>query len=79
MACEPALKLIEILFAGQSLGQDAAASDIHLPGFLFDMNRFFQALVGCLLAENLPGYTLREEFQLHHAVIYVPEHPPKRN
>ena len=78
VAYEPALKLIEILFQGESLGQ-GVATDLHLPGFLFDMNRFFQALVGRFLAENLPGYTLREEFQLHHTIMYDPDHPPKKN
>lgn len=77
VAYEPALKLIEILFAGQSLGQDAAASDIRLPGFLFDMNHFFQALVGRFLAENLQGYTLHEEYRLHSSIVYNPEHNPK--
>lgn len=76
VAYEPALKLIEILLQGQSLGQ-GVATDFYLPGFLFDMNHFFQALVGRFLAEHLPGYTLKEEYQLHNAIVYDPDHNPR--
>lgn len=76
-AYEPAVKLIEILFQGQSLGQDVNTSDMHLPGFLFDMNHFFQALVGRFLAEYLPNFTVHEEYRLYKAIAYAPEHNPR--
>jgi len=73
----PALRLIRILLDGMGMSLDEGGPEVPLPGFLFDMNRFFQALVGRFLRENLVGLSVREEHSLHGVVRYAPGHNPR--
>jgi 5-methylcytosine-specific restriction enzyme subunit McrC len=73
---EPALKLLELLLSGTSI--DLGEGDaLTIPGFLFDMNRFFQALVERLLVDHLAGYETRSEVGLAGMMAYV-KNPRKR-
>lgn len=72
----PSLRLIELLFACAAVALDGEATT-PLPGFLFDMNRFFQALVGRFLAQELPGYEVREEQALTEMMQYLPGLNPR--
>ncbi len=71
------LKLTEILYACSSLSLDGDAMT-SLPGFLFDMNRFFQALVGRLLGEHLPRHDVRDERGLVGMMRYLPHLNPRK-
>lgn len=74
---EPALRLIEVLLdsAGISLDDDAS---IAVPGFLFDMNRFFQALLARLLSDGLPACKVQAESTLSSMMRYAPGKNPRQ-
>jgi 5-methylcytosine-specific restriction enzyme subunit McrC len=77
-AYRPALTLIELLLQATGLVLDEQETALQLPGFLFDMNHFFQALLARFLQEHLAGYTLREEHRLKGMLAYVHGHNPRR-
>ena len=66
-----ALTLIRLLHA--SSGVSAGAASVSVPGFLFDMNSFWQTFLGRLLRRNLPPALGRveEERRLPHLLRYA--------
>jgi 5-methylcytosine-specific restriction enzyme subunit McrC len=75
-AYRPAFTLIDLLLGGQGPTLDNQRSRVSLRGFLFDMNRFFQALVMRFLHEHLSGVDVHGEYRLKGIFQYEPSENP---
>ncbi len=77
----PTIKLIEILLAGEGISLDESYAQLPLPGFLFDMNIFFQELFARFLREHLQDYQVQTQFEIEDMMVYVENprrHQPPR-
>lgn len=75
---QPALRLIYLLWSSSSISLEGDIKDLSLPGFLFDMNRFFQQLLTRFLEENLSEFSVRSEHRLLGTLVYASGWNPQK-
>ena len=78
IAYKPALVVIALLFERQGVTLEGETNGVPLPGFLFDMNRFFQALISRFLHDHLEGCEVQDEDRLKEFFYYDPDRNPRR-
>lgn len=77
-ACGPALTIIRLLHDSQGIAFDSVQPSSRMPGFLFDMNVFFQRLLSRFLGDNLVGVRLADEVAIRNLFAYAPDANPKQ-
>jgi len=73
----PLIEIISILQENQGIEMEESTQEIKLHGFFFDMNRFFETLVGKLLLDFAPNYVVKDQFSLHDMFTYAHGYNPK--
>lgn len=72
------MEMINILFESQGIQLEDGNRTFELKGYFFDMNVFFEVLVGRLLEDFCKDYFLKEQFRLHDLFMYTPGFNPNR-
>jgi 5-methylcytosine-specific restriction enzyme subunit McrC len=77
-AYSPAIAIIRLLIEAQGIVFEGQNTKTTLPGFMFDMNTFFQVLVSRFLKDNLLEYSVYDEVGLKGMMRYSPMFNPQR-
>jgi 5-methylcytosine-specific restriction enzyme subunit McrC len=72
----PAIQIIKILWESKGTGLDGPEPSIELPGFLYNMDLFFQRLLLKIMEDYLKGYTVNGK-SLNGVISYEPNHNPQ--
>ncbi|WP_304519130.1 5-methylcytosine restriction system specificity protein McrC [Clostridium estertheticum] len=65
------LEIINILYESQGIQLEGSSKHINLRGYFFDMNAFFETLIGRLLQNCSEGYSIKDQYSLHDMFIYT--------
>jgi 5-methylcytosine-specific restriction enzyme subunit McrC len=77
-ANRPALTIIRLLQDTLGLAFDSAQQSSRMPGFLFDMNIFFQRLLSRFLHDNLTSTRIADEVPIRNLFAYALDGNPRR-
>ena len=74
----PALELIHLLLEASGFTFMETPTSSRMPGFLFDMNVFFQRLLSRFLRDHLTTRRITDELQIRDLFEYLPEENPQK-
>ncbi|WBL48466.1 McrC family protein [Clostridium estertheticum] len=64
-------EIINILYESQGIQLEVSSKHINLRGYFFDMNAFFETLVGRLVQNCSEGYSVKDQYSLRDMFIYT--------
>jgi 5-methylcytosine-specific restriction enzyme subunit McrC len=73
-----AISIIRLLYQMQGVTFESETRPHRIPGFLFDMNLFFQRLLSRFLRENLVGKHISDQWSVRSLFSYAAHANPKR-
>lgn len=71
------LEIINILYESKGIQLEDGSKTLNLHGYLFDMNVFFETLIGRLLASCSKEYSIKDQYNLYDMFIYTPDYNPR--